>query len=185
MKLRKKQKSGDESYWKSFTDIMAGLLLIILLIMMLLLLYVTQINKEEHTEDYQYETQHVDDNDDEYDNISDHLADELYDRPPQDGGGGGGGGGGVDDPGDNDNEGIYVDIGHDKTAVFVTVVDEETENVIKKAGILFELYADRDAKGGLQILHTYYPEKKEADQLRPYSSSRILIISSRCLSISR
>ena len=162
MKLRKKQKSGDESYWKSFTDIMAGLLLIILLIMMLLLLYVTQINKEEHTEDYQYETQYDDDNDNENNNRSDHLADELYDRPTQEGGGGAGGG--VDDPGDNDNEGIYIDIGHDKTAVFVTVVDEETENVIKKAGILFELYADRDAKGGLQILHTYYPEKKEYRQ---------------------
>ena len=163
MKLIKKQKNGDESYWKSFTDIMSGLLLIILLIMMLLLLYVTQINKEEHTEDYQYETQYDDDyNDNSNNNISDHLADELYDRPPQDSGGGGGGG--IDDPGENDNEGIYNDVGHDKTAVFVTVVDEETGNVIKKAGILFELYTDRDAKGGLQTLHTYYPEKIEFKQ---------------------
>ncbi len=163
MKLRKKQKSGDESYWKSFTDIMAGLLLVILLIMMLLLLYVTQIKKEEHTEDYQYETQYDNDNDYNNNNNSDHLADELYDRPPQDAGGGGGGTG-VDDPGENENEGIYNDIGHDKTAVFVTVVDEETGNAIKKAGILFELYADRDAKGGLKTLHTYYPEKIEYKQ---------------------
>lgn len=165
MKLRKKQKSGDESYWKSFTDIMTGLLLIILLIMMLLLLYVTQINKEEHTEDYQYETQYSDG--DYYFNnnvnINDHDADELYDRPTQEGGGGGGGEG-VDDPGENDYEGIYNDIGHDKTAVFVTVVDEETGNVIKKSGILFELYTGADATGGLQTLHTYYPVKTEYKQ---------------------
>ena len=102
MKLRKKQKSGEEGYWKSFTDIMSGLLLIILLIMMLLLLYVTQINKEEHTEDYQFETTVVDDNYTDY-----HRSDEMYDRPPRDGGAGGGGGYGVDDPGENDNEGIY------------------------------------------------------------------------------
>ena len=164
MKLRKKQKSGDESYWKSFTDIMAGLLLVILLIMMLLLLYVTQIDKEEHTEDYQYETQYLDDDDNDYTDY--HVADEMYDRPPQDGGAGGGGGGGtgVDDPGENINEGIYMDIGHDKTAVFVTVIDEETGNAIKKAGILFELYADRDTKGGLKTLHTYYPVKTEYKQ---------------------
>lgn len=160
MKLRKKQKNGDESYWKSFTDILAGLLLVILLIMMLLLLYVTQINKEEHTEDYQYETI-VDDDDNDYTDY--HTADEMYDRPPREGGAGGGGTG-IDDPGENDNEGMYVDIGHDKTAVFVTVVDEETGNAIKKAGILFELYADRDAKGGLKALHTYYPEKIEYKQ---------------------
>ena len=158
MKLRKKLKSGEEGYWKSFTDIMSGLLLIILLIMMLLLLYVTQINKEEHTEDYQFETTVVDDNYTDY-----HSSDEMYDRPPREGGAGGGGYG-VDDPGENDNEGIYNDVGHDKTAVFVTVVDDETGNVIKKSGILFELYTGADSLGGLQTLHTYYPVKTEYKQ---------------------
>lgn len=161
MKLFKKQKSGDESYWKSFTDIMSGLVLIILLILMLLLLYVTQMNKEEHKYDQEYTnpTQALDDYEDN------HHADEMYDRPPQQNdSGGGGGGGGEDDPGTKTNDGQYPDIGHDKTAVFVTVIDEETKKVIKKAGIRFELYAEKNASGGLQTLHTYYPEKIEYRQ---------------------
>lgn len=163
MKLFKKSKASDESYWKSFTDIMAGLLLIILLILMLLLLYMTQMNREEHLNDEEFPTEYYNDRDvshNESDHYSDHYYDYLYDRPPTDGGGGGGGGEGVDDPG----VGLYNDVGHDKTAVFVTVVDEETENVIKKAGILFELYANKNSSGGLQALHTYYPYKVEYKQ---------------------
>ena len=167
MKFRKKSSVENESYWKSFTDIMAGLLLVILLVLMLLLLLLTQMNDEEHKDDYQYETTYVGEDDDEgdYDERYKHLYDHQYDNPDG-GGGGGGGGGGVDDPGTKENDGIYVDVGHDKTAVFVTVIDEETGNVIKKDGILFELYANRNAAGGLMTLHTYYPTKVEYKQYK-------------------
>ncbi len=158
MKFRKKSKSGEESYWKSFTDIMSGLLLIILLILMLLLLYMTQMNKKEYDNEHKYDySQPYDSNDDLHDSES-HKADELYDRPPTDGGAGGGGGG-EDDPGTATDDGINNDVGHDKCAVFVTVVDEETGKTIKKEGILFELYRGETSSGALQTLHTYYPTK--------------------------
>lgn len=164
---RRLRNQGEEGYWKSFTDIMAGLLLIILLILMLLMLYMAQMNREEHLYDYQYEHKYdeIDDSRDDSDHRKDY--DHQYDEPPQSGGGGG-----VDDPGDSDNDGIYWDVGHDKTAVFVTIVDEETDNVIKKEGVLFELYADKDARGGLCVLHTYYPEKIEYKQYQttPYGT---------------
>ena len=158
MKIRKKAKSGEESYWKSFTDIMSGLLLVILLVMMLLLLYMTQMNKNqhEHDEDYKYDQPYEDD--DDLHDKQDHLADDLYDRPPTDGGGGGGEGG-ADDPGTSDTDGVDYDVGHDKSAVFVTIVDEETGKAIKKQGVLFELFRGSRASGNLQTLYTYYPTK--------------------------
>ena len=160
MRIRKKSKSSEESYWKSFTDIMSGLLLIILLIMMLLMLYLTQMNKEEHQHDEDYKYEYQDQEDNNHDK-QDHLADELYDRPPSDGGGGGGG---ADDPGTSDTDGIDYDVGHDKSAVFVTVVDEETGKAIKKKGILFELYRGSVTSGNLQTLYTYYPTKVDYKQ---------------------
>ncbi|MBQ3418139.1 MAG: hypothetical protein IJH32_09960 [Ruminococcus sp.] len=163
MKLRKKTSVENESYWKSFTDIMAGLVLVILLILMLLLLLLTQMNDEEHTEDYQYETYYEEHLADDYDRYRHEFDHENENTSNDSGGGGGGGGDGVDDPGTSENDGIYIDVGHDKTAVFVTVIDEETKNVIKKEGILFELYASRNA-GGLMALHTYYPDKVEYKQ---------------------
>ncbi len=63
-----------------------------------------------------------------------------------DGGGGGGGGTG---PGTEPDEGI-------KSAVFVEMIDAETERTIKEAGVEFELYGLDNA---LQILNVYYPEK--------------------------
>ena len=163
MKKSRLKKSNEEGYWKSFTDIMAGLLLVILLILMLLLLYMAQMNTEEHEKDYDYDQQQQQDWNENNDKSSDKNHD--YDQPPKDSSGGGGGGG-EDDPGDSYNEGIYVDVGHGKTAVFVTVVDEETKNVIKKEGILFELYANKNASGGLCKLHTYYPTKIEYKQFQ-------------------
>jgi len=162
MKIRKKRNVSEESYWKSFTDIMAGLLLVILLVVMLLLLLLTQMNEDEHSYDYQYETSYEQHVADDYDRFK-HEYDHQNDNASNDSGGGGGGSG-EDDPGTKDNEGIYVDVGHDKTAVFVTVVDEETGNVIKKDGTLFELYSNRNASGGLLTLHTYYPIKTEYKQ---------------------
>jgi len=153
MRIRKKAKSGDESYWKSFTDIMAGLLLVILLVLMLLMLYMSQLDKEQHKEDHEYDYSEPYDEDDLHD--EDHKADELYDRPPESGGGGGG----VDDPGTSESQGVDNDYGHDKAAVLVTVVDEETRKTIQKEGILFYLYNSSSAAGKTMSLNTYYPVK--------------------------
>lgn len=163
MKRPKLIKQSEESYWKSFTDIMAGLLLIILLVLMLLLLLMTQMENEKDKYDKEFDNYGISNNDNtgKNDNTSTHREDHEKDNDYSTSGGSGSG---VDDPGTKTQEGVYVDVGHDKTAVFVTVVDEETGNVIKKEGTLFELYADRNASGGLCILHTYYPEKIEYKQ---------------------
>ncbi len=63
--------------------------------------------------------------------------------------GGAGGGGGGTGTGTEPDEGI-------KSAVFVEMIDAETERTIKEAGVEFELYGLDNA---LQILNVYYPEK--------------------------
>ena len=157
MRRRNKRNYGEESYWKTSTDIMAGVLLVILLILMLLLLYITQLNNGDDAYDNYYNYDKVAVNDNEYDvqptTQYDDIASGSYNEPPKENNGSGGGG--EDDPGKDNPDVGKQDEGHDKTAVFVTVVDEETGNVIKKDGILFELYADKNAVGGLQVLHTY------------------------------
>lgn len=70
---------------------------------------------------------------------------------PQDGfgGGGGGGNGGGEGPGDDPDNGF-------KSAVYVMLVDGETQRTVKEANVQFELYM---ADGSLQILNSYYPER--------------------------
>ncbi len=70
---------------------------------------------------------------------------------PQGGGGGGtgGGSGGAAGPGDYPGTGL-------KSAVYVMLIDAETERTIKEANVQFELYS---LEGALQILNTYYPER--------------------------
>lgn len=166
MKNRKKRNISEEGYWKSATDIMAGILLVIILVVMLLLLLLTQMNDNvgdhDSEHDFYYEQSFDYTQPTTYDDY--HKYDNVAD--PNDGGGGGGGGGGEDDPGTETPVEINPDIGHDKTAVLVTAVDEETGNAIKKEGTLFELYANRDANGGLLKLNTYYPEKIEYKQYK-------------------
>ena len=59
MKRPFKRNISEESYWKSFTDILAGLLLVILLVLMLLLLLLTQMNDEEHKAAIKFAVEHV------------------------------------------------------------------------------------------------------------------------------
>ena len=166
MKRPRKRKVSEESYWKSATDIMAGVLLVILLVLMLLLLYLTQLNKDNNNNTSNAEGPGVDyEVGDDFEHTTvyyEHIDDHQYDEPPNEGGGGGG----EDDPGTETPQDVHPDEGHDKTAVFVTIVDEETGNVIKKDGVLFELYADKNGVGGLQTLYTYYPEKIEYKQFK-------------------
>ena len=168
MKKPKKRNISEESYWKTSTDIMAGVLLVILLVLMLLLLYLTQMKKEDYTGNDRdkgnstysgYETQPTT-------MTGNHNYDGQYTTPTQPRKNGSSGGGGETTPVVTIPEFHNPDEGHDKTAVLVSVVDEETKNVIKKSGILFELYASKDTTGGLQKLHTYYPEKIEYKQYK-------------------
>lgn len=75
--------------------------------------------------------------------------------PDPPGGGGGGGGGIGGGGGEGEGEGHNPDEGL-KSAVYVMMVDAETDRTIKEANVLFELYEE---DGALQILNTYYPER--------------------------
>ena len=165
MRRRKKRNISEESYWKTSTDIMAGVLLVILLILMLLLLYLSQMKQAEN--DNHINDNYAAANNNDYDvqptTYDDHHSyDALYTVPPENHSGGNNGG--DNDPNEEKPVDNNPDEGHDKCAVLVTVVDDETGNVIKKEGTLFELYAEKNAVGGLQKLHTYYPTKIEYKQ---------------------
>ena len=168
--IRPKKHHESEDYWQPATDIMVGLLLVIILVLSLLLSYLARKDDK-----YEYETTQttIYTTDDDRDDTS-HTT-EWTRRTEQDGGGGGGeketttttvpsaGGGG------NPSE----DQG--KTAVLISVIDEETGNIIKQKGIKFELYADRDAQGGLQALHTYYPTKIEYKEYETDDNGRFYL----------
>ena len=168
MKIMKRKTHGEsENYWQPATDIMVGLLLVIILVMSLLLSYIAQKNNK-----YEYETSYSATS---YSatSVTDHTGD-LTTQQDDDGGhenetstttttnpNSGGGGRPSEDEG--------------KTAVLVNVIDEETGNVIKQSGIVFELYAERDANGGLQALHTYYPVKLEYKQYETDKNGRFYL----------
>lgn len=171
MNWRKKNQSEDNTYWQTIADALAALLLVVLLIMMLLLLYIVRIQPNENVD--MYEGDHYNgmtDPDPGAGNYGDDNEDNGHARYWRrgeddndgdgdgggggDGGNGGGGGGGGDAPEDGFDEGE----GSMKAAVYVMVLDAETERTIKTPGIRFELYSDRDA---LQLLNTYYPHKTE------------------------
>lgn len=152
-KLRKKSGGEPLNYWQSTADMMSALLLILLLVVMLLLLYIIQIPEEELVDSYpgSYSTSAGSYEDDDWDGggawgggggggDGDHEEEYEYPEP-----GGGGGGYGIGD-------------GNGKTAVYVMVIDAETEATIKESGIRFELYTQ---DGGLQLLNTYYPRRVE------------------------
>ena len=77
--------------------------------------------------------------------------------PDLPGGGGGGGGGGGEGGGEGAGEGPgdEPDLGL-KSAIYVMLVDAETERTVKEAHVEFELYGENHA---LQILNSYYPER--------------------------
>lgn len=146
MKLRKNREVNSESYWQPATDMMAGLLLVILLIMALLLLYISQADEYENDDgsglathdSVYYETRPTEEHDDE-----DHDSS---------------GGGDEGETTASPTEAPYDGEDFAKAAVHVTVIDGETEKVIKRQGISFELHTSNN---DLKKLNTYYPEKIE------------------------
>lgn len=163
MKPIKKQKGNQEvSYWSSMVDLMSALLMLILLIFILVLLYIIQAPREEYEDLFPGDT-YEDDWDGAYAydrELQPTTAPEhLYDEPWHDNssGGGGGGSGGDGDVEETPYQYEYpetLDEG-DKCAVHVTLLDGETEQVIEKEGIAFQLLA---GKSVVQVLRTYYPE---------------------------
>lgn len=180
---KSKQKTTEVNYWESMADSMIALLLCILLIMLLLMLYLVRIDDNDmKDEQLGYSYEQYDDPDDgggnhSYGKIDDQFGD-TYDHNDDGGGsyggGGGYGGGGAygddhedDYPYEDPDPGAGEGEGSDRAAVYVQVIDSETERTIKKAGITFELY-DNDAVQ--QNLSTYYPKKISYKQFQTDSN---------------
>lgn len=170
MNWRKNKNQSDEnSYWQTIADALAALLLVVLLIMVLLVLYIVRVQPNEYVDLYEgdhyvgmtdpdpgagdYGDHDFDSGEARYWQNGDEEEGEGEDRD-DDGGGGGNSGAAGEFPEEGTDEGE----GTDKAAVYVMVMDAETQRTIKEAGIRFELYTDRDA---LQLLNTYYPKKVE------------------------
>ena len=150
----KKKRGENLDFWKSSSDLLTALILVLLLVIMSLILYILQIPEKEYT-DFHQNTQEQSVENGQGDKYDDENKDEDDSEHGHDSGGGGGGGDGGDGNGDDvgtlpgDEEGI-------KSAVYVTMVDAETQKAVKEAGVNFELYS---ADKALQILNTYYPKK--------------------------
>ena len=178
MKQKGKRHVEEVSYWESFSDILVGLLLCILLITVLLILYLIRIPDNEYVDEHygvtytRYEDPNEgfgnDWNDDDDGGHGGHGGYGGY------GGYGGGGGGGDDNDGDGDGEydeepivletpepGAGEGQGLDKAAIYVQVVDGETERTIKQKGMQYELYSSADE---LQTLSVYYPQRIDYTQ---------------------
>lgn len=148
---KNRQPASKFNFWQPATDMMSGLVFVLILVIALLCLYILHdyTGYEEYSASSYYE--------DDWDGWDDEWG----------GGWGGWGGGGGD--GDYDEEyiptagggGMYPDEGV-KSAVYVELVDDETDRPIPEAGIRFELYRTDNTtlqEGSLQQLNTYYPEK--------------------------
>ena len=166
---KKKRQIEEVGYWESMADVLVGLLLSVLLIMLLLILYMIRVPENENVDDRYGDNYAV--NNDWDDGGGNHYEEEdnrheEYPYVPRNDGGGGGGYGG---DGENDYEEEYEDpdpgmgdgLGMDKAAIFVQIVDGETQSTIKRSGVEYELYAYDDA---LQTLSVYYPVKTDYTQ---------------------
>lgn len=155
MKKRRNEPENAYNFWQPATDMMSALVFVLILIIALLGLYLLSdyTGYEEATSSSE-ETASSEVNDDDgrgswyHDDqygTGDGNGDGRYDQQIIQTGGGGGYG----------EDGI-------KTAVFVELIDDETERRIQEQGVCFELYRTDTThlqNGTLQTLNTYYPEK--------------------------
>ena len=183
MKRKSKQKEEELNYWQPASDMFSALMLILMLVILLLCLYLVRIPDHDQIDPWYgddgggggYPTPtmvilYADDDggggggDDHggYSPVPTYwvtptITPTMTPTPTPDdpgsgggsGGGTGGGGGEGEGPGDEPDLGL-------KSAVYVMLVDAETDRTIKEANVQFELYGDKHA---LQILNTYYPER--------------------------
>lgn len=170
MKTKRKRPNEELNFWQPATDMFSALVLILLLIILLLSLYLVNIDDDDQIDPdpgssvssnsydgvgaviSRPDGGHQDaDGDDGGGAGSTPDGSSIADLPggPDDNVAGGGGGGSGTGTGDGPDKGI-------KSAVFVVMVDAETDRTIKEVGVQFELYG---ADNSLQILNVYYPEK--------------------------
>lgn len=163
-RVKKKNEDGEYNFWQPATDMMTGLVFILMLIIMLMGLFLLnsygdteEVNSNVSSEapnDYTgygnnnngswYHDDTTGTGDGDGSGSGDGEGDGKYDEIPQAGGGGGYG-----------DEGI-------KSAVFVELVDDETDRVIPEEDVRFELYRTDTThlqEGSRETLYTYYPEK--------------------------
>ncbi len=177
MKKWGKHSAGEDlNIWQPATDMFSGLVLILLLVILLLSLYLVNVlNEDEASTNLGVTTES------EADGIGAVIAREEGSGGNQNAGGTAGGGEGTDPDGTSEADQPDGTTEHDgmtehdggggagtgigtgtepdkgiKSAVFVEMVDAETDRTIKEEGVQFELYGEDDA---LQILNVYYPEK--------------------------
>lgn len=153
---KNRQPASKFNFWQPATDMMSGLVFVLILVIALLCLYILH----DYTGYEEYPASSY--------GASSYYEDDWDGWDDEWGGGWGGWGGGGGD-GDYDEEyiptagggGMYPDEGV-KSAVYVELVDDETDRPIPEAGIRFELYRTDNTtlqEGTLQQLNTYYPEK--------------------------
>lgn len=172
MKAKRKRQNDELNVWQPMTDMFSALVLILLLVILLLALYL--VNIPDDTQIDPDPGSSVSSNGDgigavisrpetaggDVDGDGDHTGGGEGDTPDgssradlpggtTDHDGGGGGGGGGTGTGTSPDKGI-------KSAVYVVMVDAETDRTIKEEGVQFELYSTDNA---LQVLNVYYPEK--------------------------
>lgn len=151
---RNRQPASKFNFWQPATDMMSGLVFVLILVIALLCLYILH----DYTGYEEYPSSSY--------GASSYYEDDDWDSWDDDWGGWGGGDG--DGDGEYDEEyiptaggGAYPDEGI-KSAVYVELVDDETDRPIPQEGICFELYRTDNTtlqEGSLQQLNTYYPEK--------------------------
>ncbi|MBQ8555342.1 MAG: hypothetical protein IJ438_05640 [Clostridia bacterium] len=160
-----KKNTEEISYWQSFTDILSSLLLVVMLVTVLLILYLMHAPEEEWTGYGDYTATPV---------LT--VTPEFGDGDFDEGDDGDGGGSWhtptpemwvsptptvtiTPTPTPYNPAGGGYGYGYDeanKAAVYAMIVDNETDRVIPKDGIIFELFDVSDVR---QTLNTYYPEK--------------------------
>ena len=170
MKQKRKRQYEEVSYWESFSDILVGLLLCILLITVLLILYLIRIPDNEYVDEH-YGVTYT-----KYEDPNEGFGNDWDDDDDGGHGGYGGYGGYGGGDGDGDGDGEYDDepvefedpdpgagegLGLEKAAIYVQVVDGETERTIKQKGMEYELYSGADE---LQTLSVYYPQRIDYTQ---------------------
>lgn len=164
MIFKNKHDNNEENFWLSATDMMAALSFFFILLLVLAVLFLntskdevfTPLEATEATKTGEFSDEPTERDEGRY---LETYATEYVEHDDDSGGGE------TQAPTEEETETSDlngIDEGYSPyAAVFVTVVDAETGNAIKKKGIQFELYADKNGIGGLQTLHTYYPEKIE------------------------
>lgn len=161
MKYRKNRNIDEENYWQPATDMMAALLFAILLIMALLFLYIGH-------NIYEFEKNGEDNTASTTVGYENPTQPSTYVDKRQNGGG-------EDETEPQTEPPTYDDDGLRRAAVLVEVIDADTKKIIKKDGILFELYVNSSTSNGLKILSTYYPEKVEFKQYQTRSDGTFFL----------